>query len=249
MAPAAQPAPQRPGAPHRLTGPRNSGPTGSRRKLPPGCADPGVALAADDSNSGGPGSAPWSSSILLSHRSSIVRAGCRSPAHPMVLMDVTLNVILGNVSCGANVTLAQMRRRTNVTLGPIFVIPTSPPTRPTSPRQPPTSPSVKFHDHSNVTPTRPTSPSRSEGRHRWLVSGASCGDSSYQTLAAASRDAARRRHGDARLRRRLDRLGSITGLRFSLGLRPPVTPIRWPGISASTGARVNPCSHAAQNGR
>ena len=36
-------------------------------------------------------------------------------------MDVTLNVILGNMSCGANVTLAHGRRRTNVTLASIRV--------------------------------------------------------------------------------------------------------------------------------
>jgi hypothetical protein len=33
----------------------------------------------------------------------------------MVLMDVTLNVILGSASFGANVTLADVHRRTNVT--------------------------------------------------------------------------------------------------------------------------------------
>jgi hypothetical protein len=47
-----------------------------------------------------------------------------------------------------------------------------------------------------------------------------------QDLASASRDAAGRRHGDVRFRRRLDELGSITGLRSSLGHRPPLTPYR-----------------------
>ncbi|HVA08341.1 MAG TPA: hypothetical protein VNG12_16525 [Acidimicrobiales bacterium] len=43
------------------------------------------------------------------------------------------------------------------------------------------------------------------------------GDVSDQAFASASRDAAGRRPGDVRLRRRLAELGSITGLRFSLG--------------------------------
>jgi len=68
-----------------------------------------------------------------------------------------------------------------------------------------------------------------------------------QALASASRETARRRHGDVRLRRRLDEFGYITGLRFSLGLWPPLTPTRGPGFSAPTGAGVNPCSYAAHN--
>jgi hypothetical protein len=46
----------------------------------------------------------------------------------------------------------------------------------------------------------------------------------------------------------LDRLGSITGLRFSLVLRPPLTPTRDLGSQRPPEHWVKPCSHAAQNG-
>ncbi len=185
----------------------------------------------------------------------------------MVLMDVTLNVILGNVSCGANVTSLMCIDEPTSPWHQFTINPTSPPAGPTSPRPMPTSPSVnltlnptspptrptspsvKFTIIPASPPTRPTSPSRLEERLRCVVRGKSRGDVSDQTFASASRDAVRRRHGDARLCRRVDELGSITGLRFSLGLRPPVTPLRWPGsqrpgeqgsILAPTPLRMDP---------
>jgi len=93
----------------------------------------------------------------------------------MVLVDVTLNVILGNVWCGANVTLAKMRRRTNVTPDPTNVTPAAGNVTP-----------VSILSHPNVTLT----PGRAD---HCAVSGESRGDVSGQTLASASRDAARRR--------------------------------------------------------
>lgn len=72
-----------------------------------------------------------------------------------------------------------------------------------------------------------TSPSRLDGAHRRKRDvGEFRRESGRQAFASASRDAARRRHGDVRLRRRLDELGYIAGFRFSLGLRPPVGPRR-----------------------
>jgi hypothetical protein len=145
--------------------------------------------------------------------------------------------------------LTHVHRRTNVTLARFTINSTSPSTRPTSPRPMPTSPSVNLTLNPTSPPTRPTSPSRLEERLRCVVRGKSRGYVRDQTFASASRDAVRRRHGDARLCRRLDKLGSITGLRFSLGLRPPLTPMRWPGsqrpgeqgsILAPTPLRMDP---------
>jgi hypothetical protein len=54
----------------------------------------------------------------------------------------------------------------------------------------------------------------------------------------ASRVAPGRRHGDGRLRRRVGNLGSITGLRSSLGLGPPLDPGRRSWQFVTQGARV-----------
>jgi hypothetical protein len=102
----------------------------------------------------------------------------------MIRSDVTLNVILNNASRRAHVTLAHVRRHTNVTLGSTRPVPTSPPPLATSPRTLRTSPSVKFTVAPTSPPTRPTSPSRPEGGHHCVVSGESCGDVGDQTLAS-----------------------------------------------------------------
>jgi len=135
-----------------------------------------------------------------------------------------------------NVTLASIHNQPNVTPDPTNATPADANITPGQSHDQsdvtpdPTNVTLgQIHDHSNVTPTRPTSPSRLEERFRCVVRGKSRGAVSDQSFASASRDVVRRRHGDARLCRRLDELGSITGLRFSLGLRPPLTPLCWPG--------------------
>jgi hypothetical protein len=121
----------------------------------------------------------------------------------------------------SNVTLAPLEYLVNVTLTPIYV---------------PTSPWLLA-----------TSPSRLGWAPQRDGVGESRGEAGGQALASGSRDAARRPHGDARLRRRLDEVGSVTGLRFSLGLWPSLTPTGGPDCSAPVGARVSPCSYVAHN--
>ena len=130
----------------------------------------------------------------------------------MVLMDVTRNVILANSKCPPNVTLTHAERRLNVTLTPVHV----------------RSAVTLVVRNVTLTSGRGIVPD---------VMGKSCMDVSGQVLASVSRNAAGRRHGDVRLRRRLDKLGFITGLRFALGQGRPLTPKHGPGISAPTGAR------------
>jgi len=94
----------------------------------------------------------------------------------------------------STVTLALLEYRVNVTLTPI-------------------------HVRSNVTLAAGNAhPHDWEGSIDANEVGESRGEAGGQALASGSRGTARRRHGDARLRRRLDELGSITGA--SLLARP-----------------------------
>ena len=120
----------------------------------------------------------------------------------MIRSDVTLNVILSNARCRSNVTLPDMDRRPNITLDPIDVRSYVTP-----------GPTNVTLTAANVTLT----PGRAGSLRceRRIVQRGRCPD-----RGLGCRGAARWHHVDARLRRRHDVHGSITGLRFSLGLRP-----------------------------
>ena len=70
----------------------------------------------------------------------------------MVLMDVTLNVILGNVSCGANVTSLMCIDEPTSPWDQFTINPTSPPAGPTSPWADANVTLGQSHAQSNVTP-------------------------------------------------------------------------------------------------
>jgi hypothetical protein len=132
--------------------------------------------------------------------------------------NVTLNVILVNAIC-----------RSNVTFRPREFVPTSPWVQTTSPWLSATSPSRLV---GGIDVTVLVGIDREVGR---------------QVLASASMDAARRRRGDAGLRRQLDALGSVTGFRFSLGPVPPVDPGELSWALGARESKVSPCSSVAHN--